>query len=131
MFTLYFSDTVTIISTLFLLGLLIFISIVLLNQKRIKSWKKITLVLFFLGLFLCIFVVMRDDYVSAMQGGVGVFALNSPQIQLAYLCALFIGLFFIIIIFVKKQSIQKNIFFLFSLILLFKTILIELSRILL
>lgn len=127
----YFSDSITIISTLLLFGVLIFIPTILLNQKKIKSWKTINTILFLLGLFLCIFVVMRDDYVLAMQGGVGVFSLNSPQILLAYFCALLIGVLFVTIIFTKKESIQKYIFFVLSFIIIFKTVLIEFSRTLL
>ncbi|MEG0367768.1 MAG: hypothetical protein RR585_13090, partial [Coprobacillus sp.] len=82
-----------------------------------------------IGLLLCIFVVMRDDYVSGMQGGMSLFAINSLQINLCYLAAAINGIIFFMTLFIKKEKYLEMMFYTLSMAMIFKILIIEVTRI--
>lgn len=99
------------------------------KHREIKKWGQKTLILAITGLLLCIFVVLRDGYATALQGGIGVFSLESLQINLAYLGGVVIGFSTFSSIFIHNQKYRKIMFFVLSGAIIFKIGLIEISRI--
>ncbi len=129
MFDLFLGDLWSILSTHFILIVLIYMVFTTKNHKKIKLWGRKTLVLAMIGLLLCIFAVLRDDYVTALKGGTGVFSLESLQINLSYLGGAVIGFSTLTSIFVSNQKYRKIMFFILSGAIIFKAGLIEISRI--
>ena len=87
------------------------------------------LILAITGLLLCVFVVMRDDYVAGLQSGTGLFSLESFQINFAYLGGAVIGFSTLSSIFIRNPKYRKLMFFVLSGAIIFKIGLIEISRI--
>lgn len=131
MLNLFFGDGWTILSTIVLLLTMFYIVCVGINHRNSDRWGKKILLLVIIGLLLCITVVYRDGYVSTMQGGVGVFEMDSLPIYLAYILASVIAVSIISTIFVRNQKYRKIIFFILCSSIVLKTVIIEVSRILL
>ncbi|HBN85710.1 MAG TPA: hypothetical protein DDZ89_17925 [Clostridiales bacterium] len=129
MFDLFFEDIWSLLSTIFLLIVLVFITVTIKQRKQMTTWGRRTLFLAVMGLLLCAFAVLRDDYVLAMQGGTGLFSLESFQIQGAYKGAIFIAFSVVLSIIVKNQKFRKGMFYLLSAAIAFKILIIEISRI--
>jgi len=129
MFTLFLGDLWSILSTVLLLAVLIYIIITSTKHREIEKWGRKTLILAITGLLLCIFVVLRDDYAEALQDGTGLFSLESLQINLAYLGGAVIGFSTLSSIFIRNQKYRKITFFILSGSIIFKIGLIEISRI--
>lgn len=129
MFTLFLGDLWSILSTVLLLAVLIYIILASIKHREIKKWGRKTLILAITGLLLCIFVVLRDDYAEALQGGTGLFSLESLQINLAYLGGAVTGFSILSSIFIRNQKYRKIMFFVLSGAIIFKIGLIEISRI--
>ena len=125
----FFGNLWSILSTLFLIAVLVYIILTIKKYKLIDHWGKKIFVLTFIGLLLCIFVVLRDNYVTALQGGIGLFTLESLQINLACLGGAIIGFSSLSSIFICNQKYRKIMFFILSGTILFKIGLIEISRI--
>lgn len=123
-------NLIDIFSFVLLLATVGYIAYIFNNRNKIERWGRKVLILIVVGLVLCSFVVMRDDYVLAMQGGVGVFALNSIQIQLAYGLATVIVISALICLFSKNQKHKRILFMVISFLVVMKTLLIEISRLL-
>lgn len=129
MFTLFFGNLWSTLSTVLLIAVLIYIILTAAKHRKIKAWGRKTLILAITGLLLCIFVVLRDDYAEALQGGTGLFSLESLQINLAYLGGAVIGFSTLSSVFIRNQKYRKIMFFILSGALIFKVGLIEISRI--
>lgn len=127
--TLFFGDLWRALSTVALLAVLTYIVFTAVKQKEIQKWELRTLILTLAGLALCSFVVIRDDYVEALQGGTGSFSLESMQINLAYIGGAVNGFAALSSILVRNQKYRKIMFFVLSGSIIFKAILIEASRI--
>lgn len=125
---LFFGDLWSMLSTIFLLGILIYMIYTALRHKHTEVWGKKILILAGSGLILCIFAVMRDDYVAAMQGRPGLFSLESLQINFAYIGSAVIGFSVISSLIIKNQKYRKLMFFVLAAAILFKIGLIEISR---
>jgi len=129
MFELFFGNSSSILSTVFLTAIAAYIAVVAVQRKRIEKWGRLTLVLAVTGLALCCFVATRDSYVDALQGGTGVFALDSVQIYLAYAGGAVNAFAALSSAFVRNQKYRKAMFFILSASIVFKAVLIEVSRI--
>ena len=79
MFALFLGDLWSTISTVLLIAVLIYIIMTSIKHREIEKWGRKTLILAVTGLLLYIFVVLRDDYTEALQGGTGLFSLESLQ----------------------------------------------------
>lgn len=128
MYRLFFGNVWSILSTALILVLLAFIIQTITKHNGIERWGRRILFLILTGLLLCIFVVIRDDYALALQGGAGLFSLESMQINLAYIAAGVIGISSLSTIFVHNQKYRKTVFFIVTAVVLFKVCLIEISR---
>lgn len=135
MFSLFFGDLWEILSTVTLLFVLGYIVLSIIKQKEIAKWGRKILFLALIGLFLCIFVAMRDEYVVSAQGmidgtgTVGLFAIDSWQSNFACLGGAVIALSSLSSVFVRNQKYRKIMFFILSGTILLKALLVELSRI--
>jgi len=129
MFSLFFGNVWSISSTVFLLAIFGYIVLTIIKRKEYEFWGRKTLILFLIGLVLCCLAVMRDDYVVAVQGGTGLFALDSIQIRLAYIGGAVIGFSALSSIFVRNQKYRKAMFYAMSTSIVFKALVIEISRI--
>ncbi|HSP46731.1 MAG TPA: hypothetical protein VLN47_01460 [Clostridiaceae bacterium] len=118
------------------IGVFAYIGFTLSQKDRIQSWGKRILVLGAFGLLLCILVAYRDGYhlsvQAAMDGSVlpGRFTLDSMQSTVASIGGGLIAFSAVSAFFVKKQAYRRNMFLLLSAAILFKTLVIELSRVL-
>ena len=129
MFSLFFGNPLSIASTAFLLVVLAMIIYTGVRHKKIEKWGRRTLALAFIGLILCCLVAMRDGYVDALQGGTGLFSLASVQISLAYIGGIAIAFSSLSSIFIRNQKYRKVMFFVLSGAIIFKAVIIEVSRI--
>lgn len=131
MFSLFFGDLCTTLSTVSLLAVLAFIIFTFVKRNGIERWGRRTFILAVAGLVVCCFVSTRDGYVDALQGGTGFFTLDSPQIFLASVAGAVNGFATLSSIFVRNQKYRKAMFFILSGSIVFKACLIEISRIVL
>ena len=129
MVTLFFGDGWSVLSTVFLIVVLLYIVFTVKQHKQIASWGRKTLILVLAGLILCISVALRDDYMLAVQGGSGLFMLDSFQIQWASMGAILIVFSALSSIVNKNQKYRKVMFFVLSVAILCKICIIEISRI--
>lgn len=141
MFNLFFGNLWSTLSTLTLLAVLAYIllyslrSITAVKQRDIINWGRRILFLTLIGLLLCIFAVIRDDYAMSVQGFMngteesGLFAIDSIQVYLAYFGGAVIGFSSLTSIFIRNQKYRKIMFFVLSGAILFKICIIEISRI--
>lgn len=134
---LYFGNIYSIVSTILIISALVYIGMTVSKRNEIKSWGKRTAILTLLGFLSCIFAAIRDGYVLSVAAGMnsgiapGLFTADSIQSQLASLGGAVIAFSAISSIFVKKQGYRKVMFFVLSSAIIFKTLLIEISRIML
>lgn len=131
---IYFGDFVTAMSTLMVCLAIGYIIYTTINHKKIENWGRRVVFLALFGLLICCFVATRDNYALSVQGAIdgtvsaGIFALDSIQSKLCCIGGAVIGIAFISSIFVKNQKYRKNMFFILSITLIFKTLIIEVSR---
>ena len=131
MFQLFFGGVWQVASTVCLVAVLGYILLTAAKHREIKNWGRRAATLVALGLLLCVLVVLRDDYAAAVQGGAGFFALDSPQVMLAYLGAAVAGTSALSCLFVRSAHWRKAMFFVLSGAVIFKAAVIELSRLIL
>ena len=131
---LYFGDFVVTISTVLVLVVWTFIVFNLVRHKKIEFWGRRIAVLALIGLIVCCFVAMRDEYHLSVQASfdesvtAGLFSVTGIQSILCCIGGAIIFLSSFSVIFVKNQKYRKAIFFVLSCIIIFKTLLIEVSR---
>ena len=128
--SLFVGDFLVLLESLLTVSVLLFIAVVLIKGKSIKKWGGLILLLVIGGLVLCCIAVTRDNYILALQGGNGLFALNSIQINASYIAASVNGFAALSSVFVKNQKYRKAMFVVLSISIVLKIILIESSRLL-
>ena len=131
MYDLFFKDLLSTLSTAVVIVVVLFIVIITVKSPSIKKWGRLTLILTFVGLFLCCLAVTRDNYVQALLEESGLFALNSLPINTAYIAGAINAYAVLSSMFVKDQKYRKVMFFLLSSSIISKIIVIEVSRIIL
>ncbi len=122
---LYFGNVSTIISTILILGFVILFSIVFVNRASINHWGFLVLSMFILGLAMSIF--------SGIKDGVGTPNMLIPAkgwvmttLTLLGILAFALG---VVMLFVRKQSFWQFRFYALSADIIFKTIIVEIFRI--
>jgi hypothetical protein len=134
--SLYFRDITTTISTLLVVGILIFIGIIAAKHKNVRLWGRQIAILAVWGLIVCIAVALRDKYHLSVQASMdpkilpGLFTIESIQSTLCCLGGAVIAFCTISSIFIRKQGYMKAMFFILSGTVIFKILVIELSRLL-
>lgn len=131
---LYFGDFVTIVSTVLVLAVWAFISLNVIKHKGVEYWGRKVAVLALLGLLTCCFVATRDGFHLSVQSSFdetvpsGLFTINSIQSTLCSIGGAIIAFSSISSIFVKNQKYRKTMFFVLSSAIILKTLVIEISR---
>lgn len=132
---LYVKGEYAFISSLIIIGILIFIFYVFKNKDTFTFWKISTFILAIVGLTLCCFVAMRDQYPASVQlaiegiGEPGLFAIQSAQSIINCFLGALIFLCVFIALFAKNQNLQQLLFTILSCTIIIKIIIIEVSRI--
>ncbi len=130
----YFGNFVTTTSTLMLLVGFIYMGYHIRYHKSIKNWGRRVAILSSVGLILCCFVATRDNYHQSVQVSFdasitpGIFTIDSIQSTLCCIGGAIIAFSAISSIFTKSQRYRKTMFFLLSATIIFKTVVIEISR---
>ena len=103
------------------------------KKKQITNWRSRIAFLTLCGLILCIFVATRDRYdlsvVAMTEISGGIFAADSIQ---SYLCCIGGGVIaysFVSAMLNRNQKYREIMFYLLSLTVILKTIIIEASRV--
>lgn len=131
---LYFGSFSSISSTILIAGILVYIGNTAEKRSEINSWGKKIALLALWGLLICIFASTRDRYVQSVQAAMdpkvlpGVFTADSIQSVLCSIGGAVIAFSSLSSIFVKKQGYRKAMFFILSASIIFKVLVIEISR---
>lgn len=131
---LYFGDFVSTVSTFLVIATWAFIVLTLIRHKTIEFWGRRVAILALLGLIVCCFVATRDGYYLSVQASIdasvaaGLFTITSVQSLLCCIGGAVIAFSSITSIFVKNQKYRKAMFFVLGCVIIFKTIVIEVSR---
>lgn len=131
---LYFGNFVVTMSTVLVLVTWGFIFLTLVKQKCYEFWGRRVAALAFLGLLVCCFVATRDGYHLSVQASfdesvaAGLFTITSIQSILCCIGGAIIVFSLITSIFVKNQKYRKAMFFVLGGAVIFKTVVIEVSR---
>lgn len=132
--SLYFGGFTTTMSTILVLATWAYILYNSVNNKKTEHWGRKIAALAVLGLIVCCFVATRDGYHLSVQASfdetvtAGLFAINSIQSTLCCIGGAIIAFSSISSIFVKSQTYRKVMFFVLGFTVLFKTLIIEISR---
>lgn len=102
-----------------------------------KTWGKKIMIIVLVGLLLCIFAAIRDEYYLSVQSAEdasvspGLFSIDSMQSMLACIGGAIIAICSITAIFIRRQNYRKTVFYIISAIIVCKIFVIEISRIIL
>jgi hypothetical protein len=124
MFNLYFGSVISILTTVFILALLAFIAVSILQRHKISRWGRLILIFILAGTAVSAFSATRDAFMLEN-------ALFAPMSIQSLICSIAGGLIFLtglVSIFVKKQSFRRFSFHLISLLFLAQVISVEFSR---
>lgn len=133
---LYFGNSVTIITTLLLMGLIGFVVYSFINRSNIQFWGRRTLILAAFGLLICCFAATRDGLDKTIQYTIdgecapGIFSLVSIPTIIGCVGAAVIIITGIITVFTKKQDLREMLFFVMSGGTMLKILTVEIARIL-
>ncbi len=131
---LFFGSFVTTVSTILVLSALFFIIFTLIKQRHIEKWGRRVAFLALFGLLVCCFVAARDNYHLSVQASfddsitAGIFTIKSIQSTLCCIGGAIIALSSISCIFIKNQKYRKIAFMVQSFAVVFKILVIEISR---
>lgn len=132
---LYFSDAVTTVTTVMIVGLLIFVVRCVKNSGNIRHWGRRSAFLLVYGLVVCCFAAARDgldktiQYTVDASGSPGVFALVSIPTIAGCVGALMIITAAIAALIAKSQNMRKVWFYVMSCGAVLKIMVMEISRI--
>lgn len=131
---LYFGDLTTTVSTALVFVVWAYMASNIVNHKKVEYWGRKIAVLATLGLLVCCFVATRDGYHLSVQSSfdetvsAGLFTINSIQSTLCCIGGAIIAIASVSSIYVKKQKYRKAMFLVLSCTMLLKTLIIEISR---
>jgi hypothetical protein len=124
MLTLFFGDLFSILTTLLVLGLLVFIALTIKNRGTITKWGRLILIFILAGTAVSAFSATRDAYM--MEGAL--FSASSIQSTICSVAGGAIFLTGLISIFVRKQTFRRAVFHLISAFFVVQVLTIEISR---
>lgn len=132
---LYFGNLLSAISTLLVVGIFIYIGVTISKQQEIEKWGGKVTFLALWGLIICCFVAIRDSYHLSVQASMnssiaaGIFTVESIQSTLCCIGGAIITFCTLSSIIIRKQKYRRFMFIVLSAVVLVKTIIIEISRI--
>lgn len=128
-------DALCTLTTLLLLGVIIYISAYMSRREKISLWGGKIFGLTVLGLITCVFAAARDRYYMSVNASVsldtqsGLFTVDSAQSVLCSFGGAVMLILAISCMFIKSQRYRKTMFFAISTVAAAKILLIETSRI--
>lgn len=131
---LYFGNGITIVTTLLLLGLIIYMILLIKNRENIISWGRRTLLLCAWGLIICCTAATRDGLHLTIQNAIdrstapGLFPIVSIPTVIGTVGAALIILAGIFSIFAHKQNTRRILCFICMSGIVLKIAVIELFR---
>ncbi len=131
---LYFGNFVTTVSTLLIFAMVCFIVYTIFKREEIQFWGRRVAFIALYGLLICCFVATRDNYHLSVQASfdntvtAGLFTIYSIQSTLCCIGGAIITFSSISSIFVRNQKYRKVMFFVLSAAIIFKILVIEISR---
>lgn len=137
MIALYFGNFIILLSSLAVFGIWIYAFFAISKHKNIENWGRRVFILVVWGLLLCILVAIRDNYHLSVQSSMdstispGTFTIDSIQSTLCCVGGALIAFCSISSLFIRKQKYWKIMFFVLTATIVVKTLIIEVSRILL
>lgn len=132
---LYFSDTVTTVMTVMIVGLLIFVVWCIKNRGNIRHWGQRSAFLLVYGLVICCFAAARDGLDKTIQHTIdascapGMFALFSIPTAVGCAGALMIITAAIATPIAKSQNVRKAWFYVMACGAVLKIAVMEIARI--
>ncbi|MDF9825316.1 uncharacterized membrane protein HdeD (DUF308 family) [Breznakia sp. PF5-3] len=132
---LYFGNMITMITTISLLGLLVYIGYSFMNRSTLDHWGRRIIILLVVGLVVCCFAVTRDNYHHSVQHAIdgsidpGLFTIKSIQSNICCMLAGVIVLSGIVSIFMRNQDARQICFFIIAVCICLKIGIIEVSRV--
>lgn len=132
---LYFTDLTAIVTTLSLIGLLVIFGLLIKYQGKIRRWGLMTLLIDAFGLYICCMAATRDGLHLTIQNAIdqttvpGIFPLISFPNIAGTIGAVVILVSGIISLFVHNQTKKKILCFTTIGGMVFKIVMVELSRI--
>lgn len=123
---LYYSTLPSIISTVLIIGFGAFFCIVNARRGNISHWGTIVLCMFLLGLLMSIMSGMKD-YINTASAVIPTNSWMMKVLSILGALAFAVGIAAIIL---RKQTIWQVEFYVLSAIILVKTVIVEVSRIL-
>ena len=131
-----YSDSVLIeyVSLFFITTILVYIGVAMLRYRKVNYWGRRIMLLSIMGFIVCCLVAIRDRYYLSVQASFnegmlsGLFPLNSIQSNLCSMGGAVIAFAIITSIFIKSRKYRRNMFFLLSVTVIIKTLIIEISR---
>jgi hypothetical protein len=116
-----------------LMIMLVYVIVTIRNRHKVSHWGRRLVLLWSLGLIVCIVVAMRDQYVQSVM------ALTDPSITPGLIAAdgiqsnlcVFLGIINMLTVltasFIKKPAYRKSMFMILVVVIVLKVLIIELS----
>jgi hypothetical protein len=125
MLNLYFGSLFSIITTILVLAMLIFIVHTFKTRSSVNKWGRLIILFIIVGTAISAFSALRDNYAAADA----LFSMTSLQSNLCSIAGGAIFLTGIISIFLRNQSLRKVCFFIISALFICQVLVIEMSRV--
>ncbi|MHC1696281.1 MAG: hypothetical protein AB9835_13645 [Eubacteriales bacterium] len=125
MLKLFFCDLFSVLTTVFILGMVVFIALASMQRNKIKKWGRLILIFIHVGTAISGLSAMRDAYMTEDA----LFSVNSMQ---STVCSIIGGLIFLtgfLSIFIRNQKYKKAGFHLVSILFIIQVITIEATRV--
>ena len=125
MLKLFFCDLFSVLTTVFILGMVVFIALASMQRHKIKKWGRLILIFILVGTAISGLSAMRDAYMTEDA----LFSVNSMQ---STVCSIIGGLIFLtgfVSIFIRNQKYKKVGFHLVSILFIIQVITIEATRV--
>lgn len=126
MINLLFGSLFSILTTVFVAGMLVFIALAHRYRSRIQKWGWLIGLFILIGTAISAFSAMRDGYATTEA----VFAMNSMQSSLCSIAGGAIFLTGLVSIFLKNQLHKQRCFYIISGLFIIQVLVIEISRLL-
>lgn len=124
MLKLYIGDVFSIITSVLVVFMIIFIGYTIKKRDSIDKWGRLMIAFMIVGAGACVMAALRDAYATPEA----LFAMNSLQSIVCSVLGGLITLAAIVSIFLKKQELKRFCFYFASFLFVLEVAVIEVSR---
>ena len=124
MFKLFFGDVISVLTTAFVLAMLVFIVLTYKNRANIDKWGRRILLFILVGTAISALSATRDGFATASA----MFAMMSIQSLICAAAGALIFLAGLVAIFVRNQKFRRAGFQIISVLFIVQVLAIEVSR---